>query len=135
MSLLTPLFRRPLAPAAVVRPFSTTPAVSLPSKGRTRLRVYPRPTRRSLEPRSNKDRNPLRGVSPLRHKPQKEPLGAEKYGIPKPVNLDREAKVVTDDDHPLWGFFRNKQALVPPEEDYKHGMSASAPSPGLSLST
>ena len=120
MSQLLPALRRPFG--ALTRAFSTTPTLSLPSKGRTRLRVYPRPTRASLEPRTTRDMNKNRGISPLRHKGQKEPLGAEKHPLPKPVLAkEKRTPVVTDDDHPLWGFFRNKQALVTPEEDYKHG--------------
>ena len=122
MSLLLPALRRPLSHPAHTRALSSTPLLSLPSKGRTRLRVYPRPTRASLEPKTNRDMNPNRGISPLRHKGQKEPLGAEKYGLPKPVlEKAKRTPVVTPEDHPLWGFFRNKQALVKPEDDYKHG--------------
>jgi hypothetical protein len=81
------------------RAFSTAPA-----------RCFPRITR---------DRNPNRGVSPLRRVPQKEPLGAEKYGLPVPAPVT--SKVVTDENHGLWGFFRDKKALPTPAEDFAHG--------------
>ncbi|KAI5790129.1 mitochondrial 39-S ribosomal protein L47 (MRP-L47)-domain-containing protein [Geopyxis carbonaria] len=73
-------------------------------------------------PRHTRDMNSDRGISPLHRRPQKEPLGAEKHGIPQPV-LDpaRRTKIETDPDHGLWGFFQEQKALPTPEEDHKHG--------------
>lgn len=72
--------------------------------------------------RVTRDRNPDRGVSPLHRRGQKDPLGAAKYGLPEPVlDMERHTKVVTADDHGMWGFFRNKSGLPTPEENHKHG--------------
>ncbi|KAA8901700.1 mitochondrial 39-S ribosomal protein L47 (MRP-L47)-domain-containing protein [Sphaerosporella brunnea] len=70
-------------------------------------------------PRITRDRNPNRGVSPLRHQAAKEPLSTEKYPLPVPAPVT--SKIVTDPDHGLWGFFRDKQPLPTPEEDHAHG--------------
>jgi hypothetical protein len=73
-------------------------------------------------PRSTRGRNPNRGVSPMRRRPQKERLGAQKYGIPAPnLGESRRTQPKSDDTHGLWGFFRDKKAIVTPDEDHKHG--------------
>jgi len=58
----------------------------------------------------------------MHRRPQKEPLGAQKYGIPKPVDAAKLDKVETDANHGLWGFFReDRYALPTPEVDNSHG--------------
>jgi len=75
-------------------------------------------------PRITRDRNPNRGVSPMRRQTQKESLGAKKYGIPEPeLDPEKHTEVEVDAEHGLWGFFRDKTALPTPEDDHRHGIS------------
>lgn len=88
------------SPASSSRKFSSTPSSR-----------YPR------------DRNPNRGVSPLRRTGLPQPLSVSKEPLPKPL-LDpaRRSKLNVDENHGLWGFFNaQKEALSTPEQDDAHG--------------
>ncbi|KAL8690166.1 MAG: hypothetical protein Q9218_004333 [Villophora microphyllina] len=69
-----------------------------------------------------RDNNPNRGVSALRRTGLRRPLEMMKYPLPVPVlNPEKRSKVAVDENHGLWGFFRDKKALNTPEEHAAFG--------------
>ncbi|TGZ84424.1 MRP-L47-domain-containing protein [Ascodesmis nigricans] len=110
---LRPLLQRPAISTcptiARIRPLSTSPLLQEHTK------------------RITKDRNPKRGMSPMRGVGPKQMLETEQYDLPRPV-LDPKARteVKTDEDHGLWGFFHEKKCLPTPEEDHAHGRAWTA---------
>jgi large subunit ribosomal protein L47 len=42
--------------------------------------------------------------------------------LPKPVmNPKKHSKIQVDEDHGLWGFFKDKKLLMRPEDEHAHG--------------
>lgn len=67
---------------------------------------------------------PNRGISPLRRTGPGHLLAVHKVPLPKPVlSPALRTQVEVDEDHGLWGFFRDKKSLVGPSEDAAHGLS------------
>ncbi|KAK3987813.1 mitochondrial 39-S ribosomal protein L47 (MRP-L47)-domain-containing protein [Cladorrhinum sp. PSN332] len=72
--------------------------------------------------RSNKDMNKKRGESALNRSGTRWRLSMSDEPLPKPVSRAELPEIVTDENHGLWDFFRDRNAVAAsPEEDAKHG--------------
>ncbi|KAK4231300.1 mitochondrial 39-S ribosomal protein L47 (MRP-L47)-domain-containing protein [Podospora fimiseda] len=72
--------------------------------------------------RCNKDMNKKRGESALSRSGTRWRLSMSDEPLPKPVPREELPKIVTDENHGLWDFFRDRNAVAAtPDEDAKHG--------------
>ncbi|KAK4165996.1 mitochondrial 39-S ribosomal protein L47 (MRP-L47)-domain-containing protein [Cladorrhinum sp. PSN259] len=72
--------------------------------------------------RSNKDMNKKRGESALNRSGTRWRLSMSDEPLPRPVPRAELPEIVTDENHGLWDFFRDRNSVAaPPEEDAKHG--------------
>ncbi|KAI9892165.1 MAG: 54S ribosomal protein L4 mitochondrial [Vezdaea aestivalis] len=77
----------------------------------------------STIPRRSKDNNKMRGMSAMHRTGLRRRVGASKYPLPQPVlDPDKITKPEIDENHGLWGFFRDKQKVLnTPVEDSSYG--------------
>lgn len=103
---LAPAFSSTVTSYPARRPFSSSPVVQ------------------NQIPRGNRDKNKNRGVSAIRRTGPRQPLSVSKLGpLPKPVAdpTAARAEFEVNPNHGLWGFFENKEALIPGGEESSHG--------------
>lgn len=121
-SLLTAIFR-PLLHQSRTFP----PSFLIPSINTTQTTLFST----SSTSYGRKDRNPIRGISALRHTGlrKRQKLSVKLENLPQPVLDPRERSAVeVDEEHGLWDFFnRDRDSLRTPAELAAHGRAWSVP--------
>ncbi|KAI1876786.1 uncharacterized protein JN550_000858 [Neoarthrinium moseri] len=95
------------------------------ASGSSRVSAAPFSTTTALSMRKpRRDNNRLRGLSSLYRSGTKGRMAVDGFEVPEPADYKPEEHVKTDPNHGLYQFFyESDKALLPPEEEAKHGRS------------